>query len=162
MEEINVLLGKLNNQVTTGIAKKIDGLKLLNAKFAQAQAEFESDPTEENKEHLEEISEFIEDSKEEVVDSLEDLLEAKIERENEEKESQAILKRQADAKSLKERQSKELADKKAKEAAEKQAADEAGKNPEKKKSGVGVFGIIFGGALLIGSLGAINYFRNNR
>jgi len=158
MEEINVLLGKLNNQVTTGIAKKIDGLKLLNAKFAQAQAEFESDPTEENKEHLEEISEFIEDSKEEVVDSLEDLLEAKIERENEEKESQAILKRQADAKSLKERQ---LADKKAKEAAEKQAA-EAGKNPEKKKSGVGVFGIIFGGALLIGSLGAINYFRNNR
>jgi|APGre2960657444_1045066.scaffolds.fasta_scaffold11194_2 hypothetical protein len=161
MEEINVLLGKLNNQVTTGIAKKIDGLKLLNAKFAQAQAEFESDPTEENKEHLEEISEFIEDSKEEVVDSLEDLLEAKIERENEEKESQAILKRQADAKSLKERQYKELADKKAKEAAEKQAA-EAGKNPEKKKSGVGVFGIIFGGALLIGSLGAINYFRNNR
>ena len=168
MEEINVLLGKLNNQVTTGIAKKIDGLKLLNAKFAQAQAEFESDPTEENKEHLDEISEFIEDSKEDVVDSLEDLLEAKIERENEERENQAILKRQADAKALKEKQAKELADKKAKEAkdaAEKQAAEEAektGKTPEKKKSGVGVFGIIFGGALLIGSLGAINYFRNNR
>ena len=93
---------------------------------------------------------------------MEDLLEQKAERENEEKENQAILKRQADAKALKEKQAKELADKKAKEDAEKQASDEAAKTPEKKKSGVGVFGIIFGGALLIGSLGAINYFRNNK
>ena len=87
MEEINVLLGKLNNQVTTGIAKKIDGLKAVNSKLAEAQREFEADPKEENKEHLDEILEFIEDTKEEIIEDLEDLLEQKIERENEEKEN---------------------------------------------------------------------------
>ena len=55
MEKINELLSKLNNQVTTVIAKKIDGLKSVNSKLDAAQKEFEADPTEENKEHLDEI-----------------------------------------------------------------------------------------------------------
>jgi glycosyltransferase involved in cell wall biosynthesis len=33
---------------------------------------------------------------------------------------------------------------------------------EGEKSGLGVFGWVFGGVLLVASVGAINYFRNNR
>jgi hypothetical protein len=157
MEKINQLLLKLNNQVPAGIAKQIDGLKLLNQKLSIAQNEFESDPTEENKEYIEEIKDFIEDSEESVIDSLEALLEKKIEKENEELEKEAISKRQNEARILKEKENKLQSEKKAKEEAEK-----AEKEKEKKKSGIGAFGLIFGGVLLIGSLGAINYFKNNK
>jgi hypothetical protein len=34
--------------------------------------------------------------------------------------------------------------------------------PIEKEEGSGVLGLIFGGLLLVGSLGAINYFRNNK
>jgi hypothetical protein len=35
-------------------------------------------------------------------------------------------------------------------------------NTDKKESSTNIAGWIFGGLLLVGSLGAINYFRNNR
>ncbi len=40
--------------------------------------------------------------------------------------------------------------------------EEVVENTDKKESSTNIAGWIFGGLLLVGSLGAINYFRNNR
>jgi len=167
METINDLLKALDNKVPASIAKRLGGLTKLNEKLALARAENEENPTEESQEKLDEIIEFITDTQDDLRDDLKDLVAKK--REAEELKSRQIAKRRADAEASK------LAEKEALEAKEKEELEKKAllekealetppvenKDPE-KKSGIGWGGLIVGGALLILSAGAINYFGKKR
>lgn len=137
METIKELLAKLNNQVTPIIAKKLDGMRALEQKLQLAKEEHEADPTEESLNDLQEIQDFIDIEQEEIIEKLQVLVRRKRFSEQEEKSSETTPK-----------------------------AGEASKDgettKEEKKDGLGVFGWVFGGVLLVASFGAINYWRNNR
>ena len=137
METIKDLLSKLNNQVTPSMAKRLDGLQALQEKAEVAKEEYEANPTDEKDADLKEIQEYIVDEMEDIVEDLKVLVRRKKFAEEEASSRQATPK-----------------------------GDEKPKGEEKEekeeKEGLGVFGWIFGGALLVASFGAINYFRNNR
>ena len=168
METINDLLKALDNKVPPTIAKRLDGLTKLNQKLAVARAENEENPTEESQEQLDEILEFISDTQDDLRDDLKELIEKK--RQEAEAKSREIAKKKAD---LKAKSEKEEADKLALEAKEKEELEQKAllekealenkpvSDPE-KKSGIGWGGLIVGGALLILSAGAINYFGKRR
>lgn len=167
METINDLLKALDNKVPASIAKRLGGLTKLNEKLELAKAENNENPTEESQEKLDEIIEFITDTQDDLRDDLKDLVAKK--REAEELKSRQIAKRKAEAEASK------LAEKEALEAKEKEELEKKAllekealetppvenKDPE-KKSGIGWGGLIVGGALLILSAGAINYFGKKR
>jgi len=132
METVRELLAKLDNKVTPTMAKKLDGMQALQAKLQVAKEEYEAEPTDEKLADLKEIEEFMADENEDIIEDLKVLVRRKRFAEEEEKASQSSSK-----------------------------GDEKPKD-EKEKSGLGVFGMVFGGVLLVASLGAINYFRNNR
>jgi hypothetical protein len=169
METINDLLKALDNKVPASIAKRLGGLTKLNEKLALAKAENEENPTEESQEKLDEIIEFITDTQDDLRDDLKDLVEKK--REAEQLKSRQIAKRKAEA----EAEAKKSAEAEALEAKEKEELEKKAllekealettpvenKDPE-KKSGIGWGGLIVGGALLILSAGAINYFGKKR
>lgn len=135
MDKIVELLGKLDNKVPTPIAKRLDGLKNLESRYDLAKKELaESPEDEELKEAMTEITDYLEDYRDDLIEDLEDLVEAK-EKANEQPK--------ADNKPSGE---------------EKPNGDE---KPEEKKS-TNIAGFVLGGVLLVASLGAINYFRNNR
>jgi hypothetical protein len=145
METIKDLLHKLDNQVPASMARRLDGLHALQQKFHVAKEEYEANPTEDNEESFEDIKQYITDQTEDIVDDLKILVRRKKFQEEEEKASQNSTAPKGD---------------------EKPKGDETPKGDEKpkeeEKSGLGMFGWIFGGALLVASFGAINYFRNNR
>jgi glutamyl/glutaminyl-tRNA synthetase len=167
METINDLLKALDNKVPASIAKRLDGLTKLNEKLELAKAENNENPTEESQEQLDEIVEFITDTQDDLKDDLKNLVAKK--REAEELKSRQIAKRKAETEASK------LAEKEALEAKEKEELEKKAllekealetppvenKDPE-KKSGIGWGGLIVGGALLILSAGAINYFGKKR
>jgi hypothetical protein len=170
METINDLLKALDNKVPQTIAKRLDGLAKLNQKLELARAENEENKTEESQEQLDEILEFISDTQDDLRDDLKELIEKK--RQEAEAKSREIAKKKAD---LKAKSEKEEADKLALEAKEKEELEQKAllekqaletppaenKDPE-KKSGIGWGGLLVGGALLILSAGAINYFGKKR
>jgi len=137
METVRELLAKLDNKVTPTMAKKLDGMQALQAKLQVAKEEYEAEPTDEKSAYLKEIEEFMADENEDIIEDLKVLVRRKRFAEEEEKASQSSSKGDEEPK-----------------------GDEASK--DKEKSGLGVFGMVFGGVLLVASLGAINYFRNNR
>ena len=145
METIKDLLHKLDNQVPASMARRLDGLHALQQKFHVAKEEYEANPTEDNEESFEDIKQYITDQTEDIVDDLKILVRRKKFQEEEEKASQNSTAPKGD---------------------EKPKGDETPKGDEKpkgeEKEGLGMFGWIFGGALLVASFGAINYFRNNR
>jgi hypothetical protein len=167
METINDLLKALDNKVPASIAKRLGGLTKLNEKLELAKAENNENPTEESQEQLDEIIEFITDTQDDLKEDLKDLVAKK--REAEELKSRQIAKRKAETEASK------LAEKEALEAKEKEELEKKAllekealetapvenKDPE-KKSGIGWGGLIVGGALLILSAGAINYFGKKR
>ena len=171
METINDLLKALDNKVPASIAKRLGGLTKLNEKLALAKAENEENPTEESQEKLDEIIEFITDTQDDLRDDLKDLVAKK--REAEQLKSRQIAKRKAEAEA--EAEAKKSAEAEALEAKEKEELEKKAllekealettpvenKDPE-KKSGIGWGGLIVGGALLILSAGAINYFGKKR
>jgi cobalamin biosynthesis Mg chelatase CobN len=179
METINDLLKALDNKVPASIAKRLGGLTKLNEKLALATAENEENPTEESQEKLDEIIEFITDTQDDLRDDLKDLVAKK--REAEQLKSRQIAKRKAEAeaeakKSAEaEAEAKKSAEAEAIKAIEKEELEKKAllekealettpvenKDPE-KKSGIGWGGLIVGGALLILSAGAINYFGKKR
>lgn len=168
METINDLLKALDNKVPPTIAKRLDGLNKLNEKLAEARAENEENPTEESQEQLDEITEFITDTQDDLRDDLRELVQKK--RQEAEAKNREIAKKRADlrAKSEKEEADKlELEAKKKgeleqKELLEKQSIENKPPSDPEKKSGIGWGGLIVGGALLILSAGAINYFGKKR
>jgi phosphomannomutase len=132
MEKIDLLLAELDGRIPASLGKKIDKLDDLNDKLENAQKEYDSEPSDENKESLEEINEFIEEFEEEITEQLEVLVDKK---------------RNDVAKVVNTQQSTATAPIVPK---------------EEKKESSGVLGLVIGAVLLVGSLGAINYFKNNR
>jgi hypothetical protein len=140
MDKIAELLEKLENKVTPTLAKRLDGFNSLEKRLEVAKKELEANPDDEElKESHQEIVDYIEDYREDLIEDLESLLEQK---------------EKAKAKEEKLAEEKKLADE--------QKAKEGIEPKEEKESSTNIAGWIFGGLLLVGSLGAINYFRNNR
>jgi hypothetical protein len=134
MDKIVELLERLDNKVPSTIAKRLDGLKNLQNRYEVAKKELAESPDDEELiEAMTEITDYLNDYRDDLIDDMEDLVEAK---------------------------------EKAKEqpkAEEKPSGEEKpdGNEAEDKKS-TNVAGFVLGGILLVASLGAINYFRNNR
>ena len=107
-----------------------------------------------------EIVEFITDTQDDLIEDLSELVAKK--RDAEAKNRQiAKNKADAEAKQTAEKEANEAKEKEEleqKELEEKQALEEKPKTDPEKKSGIGWGGLIVGGALLILSAGAINYF----
>lgn len=141
MDKIVELLGKLDNKVPTPIAKRLDGLKNLESRYELAKKELaESPDDEELQEAMTEITDYLEDYRDDLIEDLEELVEAK---KNANKQTKADENPNGSNKPSGE---------------EKPNGDD---KPEEKKS-TNVAGFVLGGILLVASLGAINYFRNNR
>ena len=136
MDKIAELLEKLENKVTPTFAKRLDGLKSLENKLEVAKKDLEASPDDEElKESHQEIVDYIEDYREDLIEDLEAFVEAK----------------------AKASEEKPKVEEKPKEVEPKEVEPK-----EEKESSTNIAGWIFGGLLLVGSLGAINYFRNNR
>jgi hypothetical protein len=168
METINDLLKALDNRVPASIGKRLDGLTKLNEKLAVSRAEHEANPTEESQEQLDEITEFITDTQNDLRDDLKELVQKK--RQEAEVKSREIAKKRADLKAKTEQEqadklaleAKEKEELEQKELLEKEALENKPPSDPEKKSGIGWGGLLVGGALLILSAGAINYFGKKR
>ena len=136
MDKIVELLGKLDNKVPTTIAKRLDGLKNLESRYEVAKKELAESPNDEELiEAMTEITDYLNDYRDDLIEDLEDLIEAK-EKANKQPKAEETPK-----------------------AEDKPKAEETPKEENKKTN---VAGFVLGGILLVASLGAINYFRNNR
>jgi hypothetical protein len=136
MDKIGELLEKLDNKVTPTIAKRLDGLNSLEKRLEVAKKELEANPDDEElKESHQEIADYISDYEEDLIEDLEALVKAK--------QQKPVEKKPTEEKPTEEKPVEQ-------------------KPVEEKESSTNIAGWIFGGLLLVGSLGAINYFRNNR
>jgi len=143
MDKIEILLRKLDNKVTPTIAKRLDGLNSLEKRLEVAKTDLQASPDDEElKESHQEIVDYIEDYRDDLIEDLESLV---------------LEKQKAKANEVKSTEEKKIVDEqKAKEGVEPK------EEVKEKESSTNIAGWIFGGLLLVGSLGAINYFRNNR
>jgi hypothetical protein len=135
MEKIDLLLEKLDGRIPASLGKKIDKLDDLYEKLKDAQEEFNTDPSDENNESLGEVTDYIEEFEEEIVEQLETLVNNK-------------------------RHDVAKAENKQQTTQQPIVATIVPKDEKKESSGV--LGLVIGAVLLVGSLGAINYFKNNR
>jgi hypothetical protein len=135
MEKIEALLEKLDKKVTSSIYRRLEGLNKLEEKFNLAKAEHEANPTEESEADLSEIENYLLDVTEDLIEDLEELVE----------------KREA-SKNAPAPETTPTSDPIPAEVIE----------DKEEKSGMSVFGVVLGVALLIGSAGAYNYFNRNR
>ena len=141
MDKIGELLEKLDNKVTPTIAKRLDGLNSLEKRLEVAKKELEASPDDEElKESHQEIADYISDYEEDLIEDLEALVKAK--------QQKPVEKKPTEEKPTEEKPTEE------------KPVEQ--KPVEEKESSTNIAGWIFGGLLLVGSLGAINYFRNNR
>jgi cell division septation protein DedD len=141
MDKIAELLEKLDNKVTPTIAKRLDGLNSLEQRLEVAKKELEANPDDEElKESHQEIADYISDYEEDLIEDLEALVKAK--------QQKPVEKKPVEKKPTEEKPTEE------------KPVEQ--KPVEEKESSTNIAGWIFGGLLLVGSLGAINYFRNNR
>lgn len=156
MDKISSLLRKLDNNVSSSILKRVDGLKNLYNRLDVAKKDLSDNPDDKDlKDSLSEITDYINDYEDDLIEDLEILLQAK--QEEDQRVRRAESERQKRAES--ERQKQEEAERQKQEEAEKQK--KSGEEKEKKSSG-GVTALIVGGILLVASVGAINIFKNNR
>lgn len=164
MGTINDLLKALDNKVPASIAKRLDGLRRLNEKLVLVRAEHNENPTEESQEKLDECVEFITDTQDDLREDLAELLDKKIESDA---NARQVAKNRAEAEARKsaeagaERRAREKKEQEQKELADKEAL-EAKPIKTDKESKIGWGSLVLGGALLIVSAGAINYFGKNR
>jgi hypothetical protein len=140
MEKIEILLEKLDNRIPSSLAKRLDTLDDLQEKLEVSGEDYEKNPTDENRDSYNEVIEYVEKMELGIIRDLEALLEKR--------KAEELAKGQAN-----------------------QPATEPTPNPssnpttetkvvkEEKKEGTGVLTLVIGGALLIASFGAINYFR---
>jgi hypothetical protein len=141
MEKIEILLEKLDNRIPSSLAKRLDTLDDLQEKLEVSGEDYEKNPTDENRESYNEVMEYVEKMELGIIRDLESLLEKR--------KAEALAKEQ-----------------KANEPAPAPAPNpsvnpttETKEVKEEKKEGSGVLTLVIGGALLIASFGAINYFR---
>lgn len=169
MGTINDLLKELDNKVPASIAKRLDGLNKLNEKLSIAREENSTNPTEESQEQLDEIIEFIRDTQDDLREDLSELVAKKREadvkaRQNAKIKAELEAKKIAEEKYLKakEKDKFEQEELKQKELSEKESLEATVKSKTEKESGIGWGSLVVGGALLILSAGAINYFGKKR
>jgi hypothetical protein len=133
MEKIEILLEKLEDRITSSLAKRLDALDELNEKLDLAGQEYEKNPTDDNRTKYNEIIEFVEGKELGIITDLEKLLEK--------------------------RKAEELAKVTPAPAPAPAQTETPQVKSEEKKEGSGILTLVIGGALLIASFGAINYFR---
>jgi hypothetical protein len=141
MEKIEILLEKLDNRITSSLAKRLDTLDDLQEKLEASGEDYEKNPTDENRDSYNEVIEYVEKMELGIIRDLEALLEK--------------------------RKSDELARGQANQSTTPPASQTSTETPlakseekkEEKKEGSGVLTLVIGGVLLIASFGAINYFR---
>lgn len=139
METINSILAKLQNKVTPSIAKRLDGLQALKEKSEVARAEHEAEPTDDSLAELEEILDYIQDTEEDLIEDMVTLFEKK------------------------QREAKRVAENTATPVPPVAPITPPVKEEEKEKKGsMGIGTLIVGTVLLVGTLGMVNYFKNNR
>ena len=136
MDKIEFLLDKLDNRITSSLAKRLDTLDDLSEKLEASSEDYEKNPTDDNRKSYNEVMEYVEKFELAIISDLEALL------------------------------TKRNAEQLAKETpapATPPATPEASSTPpaksEEKKEGSGILTLVIGGVLLVASFGAINYFR---
>lgn len=132
MEKIEFLLEKLDNRITSSLAKRLDTLDDLQEKLEVSGEDYEKNPTDDNKDSYNEVIEYVEKIELGIIKDLEALLEK--------------------------RKAEELA-KETPAPAPAPATITPEVKGEEKKDGSGVLTLVIGGILLVASFGAINYFR---
>ena len=146
MEKIEILLEKLDNRIPSSLAKRLDTLDDLQDKLEASGEDYEANPTDENRDSYNEVMEYVEKMELGIIRDLESLLE----------------KRKAEE-LAKEQKANEPAPAPASETPtetpQAKAEEKVEEKKDKKKEGSGVLTLVIGGALLIASFGAINYFR---
>jgi CO dehydrogenase/acetyl-CoA synthase beta subunit len=138
MEKIEILLEKLDNRIPQSLAKRLDTLDDLQEKLEASGEDYEKNPTDDNRKNYNEVIEYVEKMELGIISDLEKLLEK--------------------------REAEELAKNKPAEAqAPTPTTTPAPETPavksDEKKESSGILTLVIGGALLIASFGAINYFR---
>jgi hypothetical protein len=140
MEKIEILLEKLDNRITSSLAKRLDTLDDLQEKLEASGEDYEKNPTDENRKSYNEVIEYVEKMELGIIRDLEALLEKR--KAEELAKGQANQSAQAPAPNPSSNPTTEKEEKK-----------------EDKKEGSGVLSLVIGGVLLVASFGAINYFR---
>ena len=134
MDKIEFLLDKLDNRITSSLAKRLDTLDDLSEKLEASSEDYEKNPTDDNRKSYNEVMEYVEKFELAIISDLEALLT---------KRNAEQLAKETPATTL--------------------ATPEASSTPpaksEEKKEGSGVLTLVIGGVLLVASFGAINYFR---
>lgn len=144
MDKIEILLGKLENRIPASMAKRLDDLDALDDKLELASEEYKKDQSDESRVKYNEIMDFVEETELKIVEDLEELLE----------------KREATKKEKEEKEAEPTPAPTPTPAPDPIPAEVVEEKEE--KSGMSVFGVVLGVALLIGTAGAYNYFNKNR
>jgi len=140
MEKIEILLEKLDNRIPQSLAKRLDTLDDLQEKVEASGEDYEKNPTDDNRKNYNEVIDYVEKMELGIIRDLEALLE-KRKKEELAKDKPAEAPAQATATDTK------------------PATETPEVKKEEKKEGTGMLTLVIGGALLIASFGAINYFR---
>jgi hypothetical protein len=140
MEKIEILLEKLDNRIPQSLAKRLDTLDDLQEKVEASGEDYEKNPTDDNRKNYNEVIDYVEKMELGIIRDLEALLE-KRKKEELDKDKPAEAPAQATA------------------TATTSATETPEVKKEEKKEGTGMLTLVIGGALLIASFGAINYFR---
>ena len=135
MEKIEILLEKLDNRIPQSLAKRLDTLDDLQEKLEASAEDYEQNPTDDNRKNYNEVIDYVEKMELGITRDLERLLEKRKEEE--------LAKKPAEAPAT----------------ATATAPETLEVKKEEKKESTGVLTLVIGGALLIASFGAINYFR---
>jgi hypothetical protein len=134
MEKIEILLEQLDNRITSSLAKRLDALDDLQEKLEASGEDYEKNPTDDNRKNYNEVIDYVEKVELGIIKDLEALLEKR-------KEEKLAKETPAPA------------------PAPAPAPETSPVKGEEKKDSTGVLTLVIGGALLIASFGAINYFR---
>ena len=140
MEKIEILLEKLDNRIPQSLAKRLDTLDDLQEKVEASGEDYEKNPTDDNRKNYNEVIDYVEKMELGIIRDLEALLEKRKKEElDKDKPAEAPAPAQATATAP--------------------ATETPEVKKEEKKEGTGMLTLVIGGALLIASFGAINYFR---
>jgi hypothetical protein len=141
MEKIEILLDQLDNTIPNSVAKRLDALEELQGKLEVAGEEYEQNPSDENRASYNEVIEYVDGIEQGII-----------------KDLQALLEKRKAEQLAKEQKANEPAPEPAPTPSANPTTEEKDKK-EEKKGGSGVLTLVIGGALLVASFGAINFFR---
>jgi len=142
MEKIEILLEKLDNRIPSSLAKRIDTLDNLVEKNEAIAEEYQENQSDDNRKNYNEAMERFEKAELSVIKDLE-----------------ALLEKRNGEQSAKEQKAEAPATPPAQETPKETPQAKAEEKKVEKKDSTGILTLVIGGALLVASFGAINYFR---